>query len=137
MYWKKERYMTMSAKILKYTKKSQLSNMKTFIDSLKEEFLDLKVLMLTDREKYIDKCVEDGMLELLQFREKVPTIMDYGKAKYEKIEVDLLLLGKEDEVFELAKMLNIKLVIKSPYTQTQTMALLSKMCEYPLEVEVC
>ena len=129
--------MTMSAKILKYTKKSQLSNMKTFIDSLKEEFLDLKVLMLTDREKYIDKCVEDGMLELLQFREKVPTIMDYGKAKYEKIEVDLLLLGKEDEVFELAKMLNIKLVIKSPYTQAQTMTLLSKMCEYPLEVEVC
>ena len=137
MYWKKERYMTMSAKILKYTKKSQLSNMKTFIDSLKEEFLDLKVLMLTDREKYIDKCVEDGMLELLQFREKVPTIMDYGKAKYEKIEVDLLLLGKEDEVFELAKMLNIKLVIKSPYTQAQTMTLLSKMCEYLLEVEVC
>ena len=129
--------MTMSAKILKYTKKSQLSNMKTFIDSLKDEFLDLKVLMLTDREKYIDKCVEDGMLELLQFREKVPTIMDYGKAKYEKIEVDLLLLGKEDEVFELAKMLNIKLVIKSPYTQAQTMTLLSKMCEYPLEVEVC
>ena len=129
--------MTMSAKILKYTKKSQLSNMKTFIDSLKEEFLDLKVLMLTDREKYIDKCVEDGMLELLQFREKVPTIMDYGKAKYEKIEVDLLLLGKEDEVFELAKMLNIKLVIKSPYTQAQTMTLLSKMCKYPLEVEVC
>ena len=129
--------MTMSAKILKYTKKSQLSNMKTFIDSLKEEFLDLKVLMLTDREKYIDKCVEDGMLELLQFREKVPTIMDYGKAKYEKIEVDLLLLGKEDEVFELAKMLNIKLVIKSPYTQAQTMTLLSKMCKYPLEVGVC
>ena len=63
--------------------------------------------------------------------------MDYGKAKYEKIEVDLLLLGKEDEIFELAKMLNIKLVIKSPYTQTQTMTLLSKMCEYPLEVEVC
>ena len=93
--------------------------------------------MLTDREKYIDKCVEDGMLELLQFREKVPTIMDYGKAKYGKIEVDLLLLGKEDEVFELAKMLNIKLVIKSPYTQAQTMTLLSKMCEYPLEVEVC
>ena len=93
--------------------------------------------MLTDREKYIDKCVEDGMLELLQFREKVPTIMDYGKAKYEKIEVDLLLLGKEDDIFELAKMLNIKLVIKSPYTKAQTMTLLSKMCEYPLEVEVC